>query len=65
MCVNCLITITFRWDVHCLSSNDTIHTNDKLQNCDLLKPNSTIVNCLSNIKTTTENHFQVNIICYY
>lgn len=47
------------------SSNYTIHTNDKLPNSDLLKLNSTMVTCLSNIKTTTENHFQVNIIDYY
>lgn len=29
---------------------------------DLLKPNSSIVTCLSNTKTTADDHFQVNFL---
>lgn len=50
----------FRWNVHCLSSNNTVGIDDKLPNNDLLKTNSTIVTCLSNTRTTVENHFQVS-----
>jgi len=50
----------FRWNVHSLISNSSIHTDEKLPNSDLLKKNSTIVTCLSNTKTTAENHFQVS-----
>lgn len=55
----------FRWNVHCLNSTNTFHTNENLPNSDLLKPNSTTINCLSNTKTTAENHFQVNYLYYY
>jgi len=50
----------FRWVIHSLSLNNDNITSDKLPNSDLLKPNSTIITCLSNIKTTAENHFQVS-----
>ncbi|XP_025204931.1 NADPH-dependent diflavin oxidoreductase 1 [Melanaphis sacchari] len=47
-----------KWNVHHSSSIISNYANDKLPNNDQLKPNSTIVTCLSNTRTTSENHFQ-------
>lgn len=55
-----MLIIIFRWNVHSLGLNHDNNANDKLPNSDLLKSNSTIVTCLSNTKTTAENHFQVS-----
>lgn len=57
--------IIVRWNVHTSNLNNVININDELPNSDLLKPNSTVVTCLSNTRTTAENHFQVNCVhCY-
>ncbi|VVC36307.1 Riboflavin synthase-like beta-barrel,Flavoprotein pyridine nucleotide cytochrome [Cinara cedri] len=45
-----------KWNVH--SSKDTVHIDERLPNNDLFRTNSSIVTCLSNTKTTAENHFQ-------
>jgi hypothetical protein len=55
-----VLKFIFRWSV--CNSIGGIHKNDILPNNDLLKLNSTTVTCLSNTKTTAENHFQVNFI---
>ncbi|XP_050436997.1 NADPH-dependent diflavin oxidoreductase 1 [Adelges cooleyi] len=47
-----------RWRVQILNDDDSSSTNNKLPNADLLKTNSTTLNCLSNIRTTALNHFQ-------